>query len=415
MHRYLNLHSNTSFAALVKIIFFGCFLSFIACTTQAQKEIDAEGYTLGIQTGAERFNAYLPLIKDKTIAIVANQTSRVGDAHLVDTLLALGVDVRRVFAPEHGFRGLADAGESVVTTRDKKTGLPIISLYGKNKKPRAIDLADVEYVLFDIQDVGVRFYTYISTMHYVMQTCAELGKTLILLDRPNPNGHYVDGPVLDTALHSFVGMHPVALVHGMTIGEYAQMINAEGWLGPNLKCNLKIITCQGYDHRDFYKVTEKPSPNLPNMLSIYLYPSLGLFEGTVVSVGRGTEEPFQKYGHPAMLKGNSTFIPRSVTGAKYPPYKDELCQGIDLTKLDLRTLRDKRGIHIDYVIEAYKNSPDQGEFFLKNGFFNLLAGNKTLMQQIKAGKTSEEIEQSWEAELAAFKAIRAKYLLYRDF
>lgn len=415
MHRSYFLPSFFRLAAFVKVAFFCTLLSLFACSSVAQKETDANGYTLGIQTGAERFNAYLPLIKDKTVAIVANQTSKVGDTHLVDTLLALGVDVRRVFAPEHGFRGLADAGESVVTTRDKKTGLPIISLYGKNKKPRAIDLADVEYVLFDIQDVGVRFYTYISTMHYVMQTCAELGKTLLILDRPNPNGHYVDGPVLDTALHSFVGMHPVALVHGMTIGEYAQMINGEGWLGANLKCNLKIVTCQGYDHRDFYAVTEKPSPNLPNMLSIYLYPSLGLFEGTVVSVGRGTNEPFQRYGHPTLQNGNSTFVPRSVTGAKYPPYKDELCQGVDLTQLDLRALRDKRGIHIDYVINAYQNSPDKGEFFLKNGFFNLLAGNKTLMQQIKDGKTSEEIELSWEAELNAFKTIRAKYLLYRDF
>ncbi|MEM9025188.1 MAG: DUF1343 domain-containing protein, partial [Bacteroidota bacterium] len=334
---------------------------------------------------------------------------------LVDTLLAHGVNVQKVFAPEHGFRGVADAGEKVNNSVDAKTGLPIVSLYGKNRKPKAAHLAGIEVVLFDIQDVGVRFYTYISTMHLVMEACAEKRIKVMVLDRPNPNGFYVDGPVLEPANSSFVGMHPVPLVHGMTIGEYARMINGEGWLKDSVRCDLTVIRCKGYSHNDFYRLPVKPSPNLPNMAAIYLYPSLGLFEGTVVSVGRGTGKPFQIIGHPGLQKADYTFTPKSVPGAKYPPHQEKLCRGYDLTDYGIDSAQVFRGVNLQWLVRTYRNTPQKASYFLENGFFRLLAGNRTLQQDIKDGRAAAAIRASWREDLNRFMVIRNKYLLYRDF
>ncbi|MFI5221966.1 MAG: exo-beta-N-acetylmuramidase NamZ domain-containing protein, partial [Bacteroidia bacterium] len=276
----------------------------------------------GIITGAQQTQAYLPLIKGKNISLVVNQTSMIGEKHLVDSLLSLNIRIKKIFAPEHGFRGDHGAGEKIKSTIDTKTGLPIISLYGEHKKPTLADLNETDIVIFDIQDVGARFYTYISTLHYVMEACAELNKELIILDRPNPNGHYVDGPVLDMKFKSFVGMHPVPVVHGMTIGEYAKMINGEKWLLNGVQCKLKIIELKNYTHDSMYRLPVRPSPNLPTMGSIYLYPSLCFFEGTNYSVGRGTDKPFECLGKPGMTQGNYRFIPRSVAGvADHPPFE----------------------------------------------------------------------------------------------
>ena len=283
-----------------------------------------------IVMGAELGGAYLPILHDHAVAVVANQTSRVGDMHLVDFLIDRYVNVRKVFAPEHGFRGDAGAGEKVSSGKDSRTGLPIISLYGANKKPTAEQLADVGVVVFDIQDVGARFYTYISTMTYVMEACAEQGKKMLVLDRPNPNGHYVDGPVLESGFESFVGLHPVPVVHGMTIGEYALMVNGEGWLKDGIKCNLEVVKCSGWDHNTPYELPVKPSPNLPNDMAIALYPSLCFFEGTKVSVGRGTELPFQQIGAPWFTEGSVSFTPRSMPSAKYPKHEGQECRGFDL-------------------------------------------------------------------------------------
>ncbi len=376
--------------------------------------IYSQNYNDKIKVGAERTEEYLPVIKDKNIAVVANQTSMVGNVHLVDTLLSLGIKIKKVFAPEHGFRGMADAGEHVKNSKDKKTGLSLISLYGNNKKPKPKDLKGIDVVIFDIQDVGVRFYTYISTMHYMMEACAEQKKQIIILDRPNPNGFFVDGPVLKKEFQSFVGMHPIPLVHGLTIGELAQMINRENWLQNGIHCDLKIISCENYSHQDFYELPVKPSPNLPNMLSVYFYPSLGLFEGTVVSVGRGTEKPFQIIGHPDLKKADYKFTPKSTAGAKNPPYENQECSGFDLSVLSEEEIRSCKKIYLNWLLGTFSNS-DKEKFFLKNNFFNLLAGNTELMQQITEGKTEKEIRKSWQSDLEKYKLLRKKYLLYEDF
>ncbi|MEM9824359.1 MAG: DUF1343 domain-containing protein, partial [Bacteroidota bacterium] len=299
-----------------------------------------------ILTGAEQIDRYLPKLSGKKIAMVVNQTSRVGDQHLVDALVQKGVQIKGIFAPEHGFRGKADAGEKVQDGKDAKTGVPLISLYGKKKKPGKEDLQGIDLVLFDIQDVGARFYTYISTMHYVMEACAENQLPLLILDRPNPNGHYVDGPILAGTHQSFVGMHPVPIVHGMTVGEYAQMINGEGWLAGGIQCTLEVIPCKYYDHQRFYALPLKPSPNLPNMTAIYLYPSLCLFEGTQLSVGRGTNRQFQIYGHPDLSVGSFEFRPASMEGAKYPKHEGKLCRGVDLSQASLEQLQ-KSGLNLE--------------------------------------------------------------------
>ncbi|UTW64691.1 DUF1343 domain-containing protein [bacterium SCSIO 12741] len=366
-----------------------------------------------VVVGAEQFTQYSDLLEEARVAVVANHSSYVGEVHLVDFLLEQEVELVKVFSPEHGFRGTADAGEMVKNKKDPTTGVRIVSLYGSQKKPTFDHLADVDVVIFDIQDVGVRYYTYISTMHYVMQACAEMDKAFIVLDRPNPNGFYVDGPVLQEKFSSFVGIHPIPLVHGLTVGELAQMINGEGWLGEDLKCDLTVIPCINYDHNDYYKLPIKPSPNLPNMASIYLYPSLGLFEGTVVSVGRGTEKPFQMIGHPEIGTGDIQFTPESGPGAKYPKLMGEECKGYDLVNFGLNDMPKRKSLYLFWVINLKKEI--EGPYFLENHFFDLLAGTDELRNQIMEGKKEDEIRQSWQPELDAFKEIRKKYLLYEDF
>lgn len=365
-----------------------------------------------IVVGAEQIKQYFPLLKSKKVALTANQTSMVNQQHLADLMLAEGIDLEFVFSPEHGFRGNADAGQKVTDGVDTKTGLPIISLYGRHKKPTPEDLNGIEIVVFDIQDVGVRFYTYISTLHYIMEACAENHIPLLVLDRPNPNGFYVDGPILDSLASSFVGMHPIPLIHGMTIGEYALMINEEQWLDNDIHCDLMVVPCKNYNHKILYELPIKPSPNLPNIRSIYLYPSLGLFEGSVVSVGRGTEFPFQVFGHPEFKKGKFEFTPKPMYGAKHPKLNGKLCLGKDLRELSLSDIR-KNGFTLKYLIEAYKTIGDDDDFF--NSFFYRLAGSHTLRQQIEKGMSEEEIKATWQDGIRDFKTIRKKYLLYNDF
>ena len=366
-----------------------------------------------ISVGAERMDLYLYILKGKSIAVVANQTSMVGDVHLVDTLISRGINIVKVFSPEHGFRGSADAGEKVKNYKDKKTGLSIVSLYGNHHKPTVEDMKEVDIVVFDIQDVGVRFYTYISTMHYMMEACAENNVKFLVLDRPNPNGFYVSGPIMEEEFSSFVGLHPVPLVHGMTMAEYARMINGRGWLKNKVKCDLIHILCEGYDHRSSYELPIKPSPNLPNMKSVYLYPSLGLFEGTSISVGRGTDFPFQVIGHPDMKNANFKFKPKATPGAKNPPFKGKVCYGHDLRKFNGMILKNYKGVYLYWLTGAYKDSPDKEHFF--NGYFNSLAGNSTLKQQVIDQITEEDIAKTWEKDLLNYKRIRKGYLLYPDF
>ena len=366
-----------------------------------------------VKAGAERTDAYLPLLKEKRIGIIANQTSLINSTHLVDSLQSLKVNVRKIFSPEHGFRGDADAGEHVKSYKDKKTGIEVVSLYGDMKKPKKEVLDEIDLMIFDIQDVGVRFYTYTSTMHYVMEACAENNVPFLVLDRPNPNGFYVDGPVLDMKYSSFVGMHPVPLVHGMTIGEYAKMINEEGWLKNGVKCNLQVIPCENYTHKTLYHLPVKPSPNLPNMTAIYLYPVLCLFEGTVISVARGTDFPFQAIGHPNLINSKFYFTPVSMPGAKNPLYKGKKCYGYDYRKNGAEYFLQNKKLNLQILIETYKNLKDRVKFF--TNFFTKLAGNTTLRKQIEAGVIEADIRKSWEKDLEQFKNIRKKYLLYEDF
>jgi uncharacterized protein YbbC (DUF1343 family) len=362
-----------------------------------------------VTVGAARTAEYLPLLNNKRVALLVNQTATIGNTHLVDSLLKLHIHIRKIFSPEHGFRGNADAGEKVGNSTDARTGLPIVSLYGKHRKADAADLRDVDILIYDIQDVGTRFYTYISSLQEIMESAAENNKPLIVLDRPNPNGHYVDGPVLDTAYRSFVGMQPIALVHGMTVGEYARMLNGEKWLSGGVQCKLTVISCQQYTHQTMYELPVKPSPNLPNMASIYLYPSTCLFEGTALSLGRGTDKPFQVFGSPLFPKDLYSFTPRSVPGAKEPPLKDQVCYGYDLSGA-AQEMDNK--VQLKWLIQAYRLYPQKDKFFTP--FFNKLAGNSSLMQQIKDGKSEEEIRQSWEPALSHFKQLRKKYLLYEE-
>jgi len=367
---------------------------------------------LPIIVGAARTDSYLKLLENKKVGVVANHTSMLNKTHLVDSLVSLGINVVKVFSPEHGFRGKADAGEKVNSDVDIKTGLPIVSLYGKNKKPTAEQFEDLDVIVFDIQDVGARFYTYISTMHYVMETCAETNKKLIVLDRPNPNGHYIDGPILEPEFKSFVGMHPVPIVHGMTVGEYAQMINGEKWLANKIHCDLTVIKTENYDHTRFYELPIKPSPNLPNMSSIALYPSLCLFEGTPISIGRGTAKPFQIIGHPSIKSESYAFTPKSMAGAKNPKLKNKKCFGYDLAYFGSEYLKEKGEINLFWLIEIYKDFPKKEKFFTQ--MFQLLSGTDKLQQQIEAGKTAAEIKATWKDGLEKFKVTRKKYLLYKD-
>ncbi|MGL4364115.1 MAG: exo-beta-N-acetylmuramidase NamZ family protein [Bacteroidales bacterium] len=366
-----------------------------------------------VREGAAQLSTYLPLLKGKQVGLVANHTSLLNGVHLLDSLQNLGVNIIRVFAPEHGFRGNADAGENVSSYTDKKTGVEISSIYGAQKKPSIQQLKGIEIMLFDMQDVGARFYTYLSTMHYIMEACAENKIPLIILDRPNPNGHYVDGPILQAQYTSFVGMHPIPIVHGMTLGELAQMINGEAWLKNGIKCSINVVKCDNYTHTTPYTLPVKPSPNLPNMRSIYLYPSLCLFEATPVSVGRGTETPFQIYGHPEWKKQNFSFTPKSIVGAaKKPMYENQKCYGVNLNHLNEDELIKLARLDLQYLINAYKISPHKEKFF--TAFFTKLVGTPHLKQQIEAGYSEEKIRATWQADLKNFIQKRKKYLLYKD-
>tara|TARA_R110000744_G_scaffold203096_1_gene321971 strand:- start:50 stop:1309 length:1260 start_codon:yes stop_codon:yes gene_type:complete len=363
-----------------------------------------------ILPGADRPEVYLPKLRGKKVALAVNQTSILpskGNMHLVDFLLGQGIEIKKVFVPEHGFRGKADAGEKVDNSIDSETGIPLVSLYGSSKKPSEEALADVDIVIFDIQDVGIRFYTFISTLHYLMEACAEQDKKLMIFDRPNPNGDYVDGPVLEKGYESFVGMHPIPIVHGLTVGELAQMINGEGWLKGAVKAPIEVIPVANWEHKDHYSLPVKPSPNLPNDLAIRLYPSLCFFEGTDISLGRGTMFPFQVYGYPDPKFGDFTFTPVSIDGmSKYPPQQDKLCYGKDL--------RDEPLSHqftLSYLLDAYRIADKGASFF--NAFFDKLAGSDRLRKSIIAGESEESIRSSWQKELDAYKTKRKLYLIYK--
>lgn len=381
------------------------FLNLWVATACASTQIDVPK---NLKIGAEQTNLYVPYLKDKTVALVVNHTSMIGKTHLADSLLSLGIKIKTIFAPEHGFRGTADAGEHVANGIDIKTGVPIVSLYGANKKPSSAQLEGIDILIFDIQDVGARFYTYTSTMHYVMEACAEQSKKLLILDRPNPNGHYVDGQVLDKKFASFVGLNPVPVVHGCTVGELAQMINGEGWLSGNKKCNMQVIKCLGYKHSMAYNPPIATSPNLPNLQSMLLYPSICFFEGTEVSVGRGTDKQFQVIGSPNPMNGTFTFTPEDKPGAKNPPQKGKLCYGEDLSTIDAR----KQEFTLKYLIAFYQKSENKAKFFSSPSFFDKLAGSDTLRKQIIAGMNEKQIRMSWKEDLEKYKAMRKKYLLY---
>ena len=359
--------------------------------------------------GASRLELYLPDLQNKNVGVVANQTSIFNNTHLIDTLLNEGINIKKIFTPEHGFRGSADEGAAINNSIDEKTQLPIISLYGNNKKPNQEQLKDIDILIFDLQDVGVRFYTYISTMTYVMEAAAENNIPIIVLDRPNPNGFYVDGPVLEKENSSFVGLHQVPVVYGLTIGEYALMVNGEFWLKDSLQCDLKVIPLGKYNRNAIYELPVKPSPNLPNWESVYLYPSLCFFEGTIVSVGRGTETPFQLYGHPLMNE-EFTFTPKQSEGRKAPLLCDQVCHGENLINYAHNYNQNKNELQLSWIINAYNQLKDNEKFF--NNFLVKLTGTKDFEQQIKDGISEEEIRKSWKPKLNEYKKIRNRYLIY---
>jgi uncharacterized protein YbbC (DUF1343 family) len=402
-----NIFKNTVLLFLFVVISCGNFFK-----NETEKEVICNQNTIPI-VGANQTEAYLPFLKNKRVGIVANQTSVIFKAkieltHLVDSLLFLKVDIKTVFAPEHGFRGIADAGEHVNDSVDAKTGIPILSLHGDNRKPKPEQLKNIDVMIFDIQDVGVRFYTYISSLHYVMEACAEAKIPLLILDRPNPNGQYIDGPTLEIENKSFLGMHPIPLVHGMTIGEYAQMINGEKWLENGVKCELIIIPVKNYTHQTEYSLPIKPSPNLPNDQAINLYPSMGLFEGTNINAGRGTDFQFQRYGAPFLNKKvfNFSYTPKENIGAKNPKHKGEICYGEDLSKVP-----HIKYVSLKWVMKAYENATDKSLVFNKTNFTKH-AGTAKLQEQIEAGLSESEIKATWKDGINAFKITRAKYLIY---
>jgi len=414
-----------------KIVYLFIAVLFTSCVAPAQTT-NKPSNEQSVITGAERMSVYLPLLQGKSVAVFANPTSMVKNTHLVDTLLSSGIRVVKIFGPEHGFRGDADAGEHVNDAIDKKTGIPVISLYGNHKKPTKEDLAGVDVLIFDIQDVGVRFYTFISSLQYYLEAALENHKPLLILDRPNPNGFYVDGPVLDPKFKSFVGLQPIPIVYGMTIGEYALMMTGENWLSPEANAinaynittepsadtpfHVQVIKCKNYDHNTRYQLPVNPSPNLKEMQSIYLYPSTCFFEGTVFSEGRGTDKPFQYIGHPSLPKKMFSFTPMPNAGAKNSKCFGLECFGWNLggTVEEVLKKLDNR-IQLKYFLEAYRLFPGKDSFFLKTGFINKLAGNDIFAEQVRQGKTEEEIRKSWEPALGEFKKIRKKYLLYTDF
>ena len=404
--------SNHLFKCMQNIFLFLAFFVFSATTANAQNNhqreiVDAEESIVG----ASRLDLYLPLLKDKNVAVVANQTSIFNNTHIIDTLITKSIKLKKIFTPEHGFRGSADEGAFVNNSIDDKTKLPIISLYGNNKKPSSEQLQNIDIILFDLQDVGTRFYTYISTMTYVMEAAAENNIPIIVLDRPNPNGFYIDGPVLEKENTSFVGLHQVPVVYGLTIGEYAQMVNGEYWMKDSLQCDLTVIPLGNYNRNNIYTLPIKPSPNLPNWESVYLYPSLCFFEGTIISVGRGTESPFQVYGHPD-IQSDYSFIPQQSEGRKAPMLCDKECFGENLKQYALEYKSNNDQLNLSWIINAYNQLKNNDKFF--NNFFVKLSGTKILEEQIKNGLSEKCIRDSWKDDLDKYKKIRSKYLLYKD-
>lgn len=403
--KYLVLNFRNAFISQFKICIYFIVFSFYSCSSQNTSNT--------VIVGANETEVYIGLLHHKNIAVVANQTSVIFKneyqntyTHLVDSLLSRNINITKVFSPEHGFRGKADAAEHVANGIDKKTGLPIISLYGKNKKPSTQQLEGLDLVVFDIQDVGVRFYTYISTLHYVMEACAENNISLIVLDRPNPNGHYVDGPTLDLKYRSFVGMHPVPLVYGMTIGEYAQMINGEKWLKNKISCNLTVVPLKKYTHKSEYNLPIRPSPNLPNSKSINLYPSLGFFEGTPINAGRGTEFQFQRFGSAKFKPTEFAYFPKPNFGSKYPKDNEKKCYGFDLSKEEKLS-----HVHINWLKQAFELYPEKTQFFGKT--FTIHAGNEKLRSQLEKGTSEKKIRASWQKDIEKFRKIRKQYLIYQ--
>jgi len=390
----------------IKPIIFVCLLSPILSFSQTVSS--------AVITGAEQMKDYLPLLKNKKVSLMVNQTSMVKQTHLVDTLLSVGVQITGIFAPEHGFRGTGDAGEKILSGVDAKTGLRVTSMYGASKKPSAKSMEGMDIVVYDIQDVGVRFYTYISSLQYMMEACVENNLPLLILDRPNPNGFYVDGPVLESAYQSFIGMQSIPIVYGMTVGEYAQMLNGEMWLSGKKSCLLTVISCKNYEHKTLYELPVAPSPNLRTAVSILLYPSLCLFEGTDVSVGRGTSTPFEVWGHPAFKTMSYSFTPVSTPGAKTPPHKDEVCYGenLSLPAVSICKLVDGK-LNLFWIQKAYSLSENKDSFFTP--FFLKLSGTASLKKQLQDGWSEQQIRKSWQPRLETFKQIRRKYLLYTDF
>jgi uncharacterized protein YbbC (DUF1343 family) len=379
---------------------FSCFIWLVVSTLAVGAQ------PAQVQLGIHQLDKVVAATQNKRVGLLVNNTAALGHVHLVDLLQTLKVNVKKVFAPEHGFRGNADAGETISDSRDPKTGLPIVSLYGNNKKPTAAQLADVDVVIFDIQDVGTRFFTYISSLHYMMEACAENKKKVIVLDRPNPNGHYIDGPVLQPELKSFVGMHPIPIVHGLTVGELAQMINGEGWLAGGKKCELEVMRMLFYTHDTPFVLPIKPSPNLPTQHSILLYPTTCLFEGTALSVGRGTQTPFEVIGHPTLTELPFQFTPVSIPGmTKQPPFQDQPCFG-----WDFREAKPENKISLQWLLDAYQAFPEKEKFFIP--YFDKLAGTPQLKEQIQQGLSEQQIRESWKKELVAYQAMRQKYLLY---
>lgn len=393
-----------------KVFFFTIMimLSLSACLQNTEQNRDEKT----LLSGASQIDKYLPLIQGKKVGLVANHSSLVANTHLADTLLSLCVDLVKVYAPEHGFRGLADAGAHIEDGHDLHTGLPIVSLYGSNRKPTQDQIADIDILLFDLQDVGVRFYTYISTLTYIMEAAAEKGIPVIVLDRPNPNGFYVDGPVLEEEFMSFVGMHPVPVVYGMTIGEYGRMVNGEFWLADSLQCDYNLIPLLNYFRDSLYPLPVKPSPNLPNWQSVFLYPSLCLFEGTVISIGRGTDNPFTIYGHPDFMLGSYAFTPKPGPGAAHPKLEGQQCYGQNLMGYANAYKEMDHQINLDWLINAYDILGRDSSFFIP--YFNTLAGNNSLKSQIINNVNAEDIRKSWEDDLSIFKQTRKKYLIYKD-
>lgn len=394
----------------ISLLFAVCML-FTSC---GRADSANQNETEPIVPGAWQTEVYFPMLAGKRLALVGNHSSLIGEVHLADSLLSAGFNLEKVFSPEHGFRGHAAAGEKVQSGVDTQTGLPVISLYGANRSPSPGDLAGIDLIIFDIQDVGARFYTYISTMSYMMEEAARQNIPMLILDRPNPNGHFTDGPIREEKHTSFVGLHPIPVVHGMTVAEYAQMVNGQGWLGVDLECELHIVEVKNYTRDMWYELPVAPSPNLPNMTSIMLYPGLCMFEGTTVSLGRGTDFPFQVYGHPDLPaeKFPFTFTPESRTAAPNPPQLDHLCHGIDLRTDTPEELMEVSRFDLSQLINAYSHFPDKDNFF--NNFFNRLAGTDDLQKQIKAGMSEEEIRATWQPGLEAFREMRREYLIYPD-